>query len=309
MEIIRQTSNEIKIGNPSKSEVSNDVVQALLIILFMFGIPAIYLLSISTGTILNVFADFSLTGVIKVDCDRIEPKQVDCQVSKSKSFGFDKGESTTIKFVESASYSSEYIPILTDFAGNYYGKGEFQINSKIDKTKSFKSYQGSANEIVKSVNSFLASQQKSLTYIADDRTNPIILISLVIELIFVILILSLWILFIVIIYQLYLLVLGRFTDYSIILNKSQRSFKYIESKLILSKNIYECKFDDIAKVDVLPYSDSYDIPYGYRPRIIMASGDKHYLSTTSDRQVAIKIANDLNRFMGLPEEEDPVVKQ
>jgi hypothetical protein len=32
------------------------------------------------------------------------------------------------------------------------------------------------------------------------------------------------------------------------------------------------------------------------------------LDTVSDRQVAIKVANDLNRFMGLPEEEDPVVK-
>jgi hypothetical protein len=32
------------------------------------------------------------------------------------------------------------------------------------------------------------------------------------------------------------------------------------------------------------------------------------LDAISDRQVAIKIANDLNRFMGLPEEEDPVVK-
>jgi hypothetical protein len=33
------------------------------------------------------------------------------------------------------------------------------------------------------------------------------------------------------------------------------------------------------------------------------------LDNITDRQAAIKVANDLNRFMGLPEEEDPVVKQ
>jgi hypothetical protein len=41
----------------------------------------------------------------------------------------------------------------------------------------------------------------------------------------------------------------------------------------------------------------------------MTSNVKYYLNTISDRQVAIKIANDLNRFMGLPKEEDPVVKE
>jgi hypothetical protein len=41
----------------------------------------------------------------------------------------------------------------------------------------------------------------------------------------------------------------------------------------------------------------------------MNSGVKYNLDTVKDRQAAINAANNLNRFMGLPEEEDPVVKE
>jgi hypothetical protein len=64
---------------------------------------------------------------------------------------------------------------------------------------------------------------------------------------------------------------------------------------------------EIAKVDVLYETDSYKNIF-FTPRITMNSKLQFKLDAISDRQVAIKIANDLNRFMGLPEEEDPVVK-
>ena len=41
----------------------------------------------------------------------------------------------------------------------------------------------------------------------------------------------------------------------------------------------------------------------------MRSGQKYKLETMRDRQAAIDLANGLNRFVYLPEEEDPVVKK
>jgi len=262
-----------------------------------------------------------LTGVTRVSCDRVEPKQVDCQISKSKLFDFVQGESTTIKFVESAKYSGkyiEYVPIVTNYVGSNYGKGDFQITSKIDTTKSFESYQDSANKTVGSVNSFLASQEKTLIHIADDRTNPMVLVSLAIELFLILLILLIWFFILFSIYASFKVVLQHFSEeiiieQSITLNKSQRSFKYIgksQSTILGNKTDdceFNCNFTDVAKVDVLYSSDRYD-NISYIPRILIKSGGNHYLDRVRDRQVAIKVANDLNRFMGLPEEEDPVVK-
>jgi len=324
MRIISQTSNEIKIADlakGNKNESINTLFQILLPIIFIFGIPIVWFCFASISFITNVFADFYLTGVTRVSCDRVEPKQVDCQVSKSKLFDFVQGESTTIKFVESAKYSGEYIgyvPIVTDYVGSNYGKGDFQITSKIDTTKSFESYQDSANKTVGSVNSFLASQQKTLIHIADDRTNSMVLVSLAIELFLSLLILLIWFFILFSIYASFKMVLQHFsgkiiTEQSITLNKSQRSFKYIGiSQSILGKKTddceFNCNFTDVSKVDVRYYSDRYD-NISYVPRILMKSGIKHDLDRVSDRQVAIKIANNLNRFMGLPEEEDPVVKE
>jgi len=93
----------------------------------------------------------------------------------------------------------------------------------------------------------------------------------------------------------------------VILDKPNGLIRYAIRNLS-GKKINHYLFNKIAKVDVLYATDSYENIY-FTPRITIDSNLQFKLDTIRDRQVAIKIANDLNRFMGLPEEEDPVVKE
>jgi len=309
MKIISQTSNEIKIEawkEPSKEEeIANDLTVGYSLMASFFVLPILVFVAfpISKSIVLNGFKDFSLAGVLRINCVRVEPQQVDCQVSKSKDFGLIQGEPTSIKFVKSANYSVKNVGYSRDF---FQGKIEiyernFQITSKFGESKTFESSQDSGNAAVNSVNSFLASQQNSLNHISDDRTNPKILGSLAIA--FLLMSFILFGCFFVI-----RVLLKALAKKSIVLNNSQQSFNYIETRLILGEKKDSYKFTDVTKVDILYSTNSYDKIF-YKPRITMNSGVKYNLDTISDRQVAIKVANDLNRFMGLPEEEDPVVKE
>jgi len=191
------------------------------------------------------------------------------------------------------------IETVNSESANRY-KYNFQLINKFGGVKTFDSDQDTANKTIQSVNSFLASQQISLNYTVDGRTNPIVIVSLIFLLPF-----SLFILYVCFI--LWVIILRACSEEEIILNKYERSFICIETTFILGKKIDNYKFTDVAKVDVFYSSDSYN-NISFTPRITMTSGVKFSFDKSGDRQVAIKIANDLNRFMGLPEQEDPVVK-
>ena len=284
MKIISQTSNEIKIGKiPSKGSFKNN----LYFFLFVSFIFPVFPLGILIGA---MFPIISQIGVTRVICDRVEPQQVDCQVSQSKFFDLVRAEPVSMKFVRSAKYN--VIETVNTEKANTY-KYNFQLTNKFGGVKTFDSDQDTANKTVQSLNSFLASQQTSLKYIADDRLNPNLIIALVFNI-------SLCLFWLFIFFHIWRIILWLSSYREIVLNKSERSFSCIETTFILGKKIDNYKLTDVAKVDVLYY----DIP-----RITMTSGMKYDLDAIGDRQAAIKVANDLNRFIGLPEEEDPVVKE
>jgi hypothetical protein len=180
-------------------------------------------------------------------------------------------------------------------------KYNFQLINKFGEAKTFDGYEESAQKTAESVNSFLASQQTSLKLTVDDRSNPKLMISLVFAVLF-----NLFILFIC--FKIWLFILRVCSEKEIILNKSKNSFSYVQNRFIFGKKIEDYKLTDVVKVYVLYSSDSYD-NISFTPRIFINSKAKYNLDTIKDRQAAIKVANDLNRFIGLPEEEDPVVKQ
>ena len=292
MKIISQTNNEIIIEKTSSKGSFKDNLYFFLFIFFIFPFVPLGVFFVT------IFQGAALTGVARVNCDRVEPQQVDCQVSKSKFFDLLQGETINMKFVQSAKYN---VIEREDSEGKKSYKYNFQIANKFGEIKTFESSKDTADKTAQTINSFLASKQTYLKHSADDRSN----LGFVVGLAFALL-LNLFIIFLC--FNLWLFIVRTCSEKSIILNKSRLSFSYIENRFILGKKISDSKFFDISKVDILYSSDSYD-NISYTPRILMKSGVKHYLDRVSDRQVAIKIANDLNRFMGLPEEEDPVVKE
>jgi hypothetical protein len=291
MKIISQTSNEIRIEKTSSKGSFKDNLYFFLLVFFVFPfVPLVFFL-------FNILPDIFLIGVTRVICDRVEPQQVDCQVSKSKFFDLARVEPVSMKFVQSAKYN---LIQSEDIEGRKTYKYNFQFINKFGEVRTFDSHQESANQTIESVNSFLISQQTSLKYITDDRTNPMLIIGLLFALG-----INLFILFIC--FKIWLFILRTCSEKEIILNKSKNSFIYIQNRFILGKKIDDYKFTDVAKVDVLYANASYD-NIVFAPRITMTSGVKYNLDTIGDRQAAINVANDLNRFIGLPEEEDPVVK-
>jgi hypothetical protein len=167
MEITSQTTNEIKIGSKGGFK---DYLFILIPIsfIFLFSPPLFFLL--------YILPDISQTGVSRIICDRIEPQQVDCQVSKSKYFDLVRVEPVSIKFVRLAKFDvSEY---RNSEKTNTY-KHNFQLINKFGKEKTFDGYEESAQKTVESINSFLASQQASLKQTVDDRLSPMPMISLV----------------------------------------------------------------------------------------------------------------------------------
>lgn len=292
MKIIGQTRNEIRIEKTSSKGSFKDNFFFFLVVFFVFPIaPIAFFLT-------NIFPIISQTGVARVNCDRTELQQVNCRISQSKFLDLVESQPIDIKSVQSAKYNVIEIVDVDEKKTFTYN---FQLINKFKEVKTFDSSQEPASKIVTSINSFLASQQTSLEYNFDDRTSLIFAISLI----FVVLT-NLFILYVC--FKFWLSLLRGCSEKEIILNKSHRSFDYIQKRFILGTKVDTYKFTDVTKVDVLYSSDSYN-NISFIPRINMISGVKYNFETITDRQVAIGIANNLNRFVGLPEEDDPVVRE
>jgi hypothetical protein len=240
----------------------------------------------------------SKTGVVKIECDRVEPQQVDCQISKSNFFDLAKSKPLDYKFVQ----LSKYEDVDTNFTVNEKPvfRTRFLLTTKFGKKEVFEDINKlTASYISYSLNSFLDSNQKSLSYNYDERFNyPVLKLSFPTMVIFL-LVGSPFIWF-------GLLVLISYEE--VFLDKPNSLLKHTKRTLLGTKKINRYLFNEVAKVDVLYTTDSYS-NVSFTPRITINSKLQFKLDTIGDRQAAIKVANDLNRFMGLPEEEDPVVKQ
>ena len=286
MKIINQTSSKILISAPKNYSLPVDFIATVLVI----GSGFIF--------VPMLFMSFPLSqiGVLRVNCDRVEPQQVDCQISESKYLDFVQQEPLKYKFVNSAKYN--VIDKGKDSDGDQVYMYNFSLLTKFGEKVPFTSIKRStANSVASALNPFLQSKQESFRYTLDERSEPFLYIPVISVIpFFAVGFLSIWFAFSALVYS-----------EEIILDKSKYQLRHSERNLLGTK-VSSFRFNEVAKVDVLYATDSYKNVY-FTPRITMNSGVKYNLDTIRDRQVAINTANNLNQFIGLPEEEDPVVKE
>ena len=288
LKIVSQTNSEILIS----SKIPFLVKFTLFIFTFAFGSFFVFV------PMLFIPILFSEIGVLRISCDRVEPKQVDCQISKSKFLDLVKQEPLAYKFVNSAKYN---VITSKNSEGDSVYRYNFSLLTKFGEKVPFtRTSSSTAENVPSSLNPFLQSKQESFKYTLDEQTEsntlssfapiPLLLIFVVIGLNFV------------------RRAFSFLVDYEeILLDKSEYQLRHSKRR-ILGTKVNRYLFNEVAKVDVLYTTDSYS-NVSFTPRITINSKLQFKLDTIGDRQAAIKVANDLNRFMGLPEEEDPVVKQ
>jgi hypothetical protein len=283
MKIINQTSTEILIVSPKKSLVGSILMAGFsLFFVNAFMVAPLHMLDI--GSSISV-----LTESTKVSCDRVNPRQVNCEFIQSDLFSFSQQKTSNYQFVQGVKFNH------TNKA-----KVSFSFLTNTGEKEPLTTSRSTANAIVEPVNSFLKSKQKSFSYISDNSFNSSNSFSY----------LSLVFLAFSVFFGLALLwsaLTEPFKHDEILLEKLESKFQHTHKSIFGSK-VNQYQFTDIAKVDVLYSTDSYQ-NVSFNPRIMMRSGKQYILATMSDRQAAIDLANSLNRFVYLPEESDPVVKK
>jgi hypothetical protein len=288
LKIINQPDSEILIA-PKIS--SRDRLMTFMLLL-CFSLPFL------SVPIFSAFDYVSKTGVVKLECDLVEPKQVNCQISKSQFFDLVKTKPLDYKFVQLSEYEDVAIPNVT-INGEPVFRTRLILTTKFGKNEVFENISKlTASYISYSLNSFLDSNQKSLSYNYDERFNfpdPIFPFPMMVS-------------FFVVGGSVFWFALLAIISYEeVFLDKSNGLLRHSKNTF-LGMKINRYLFNEVAKVDVLYTTDSYS-NVSFTPRITINSKLQFMLDTIGDRQAAIKVANDLNRFIGLPEEEDPVVKR
>ncbi|NUN64065.1 hypothetical protein HCU40_04700 [Pseudanabaena biceps] len=289
LQIVSQSNSEIKISEP-KTGFSTRLIGFLCT--FIFGI----VFSFIPTTIIII--ESSKVGVLKINCDRIEPKQVSCQISKSQYFNLLQQKPFNYKLVNSAKYN---VIKDTDSEGDIIYRYNFSLLTEYGEKVPFLSVNSTtASTVVESLNSFMQSKQESFNYVLDDRSSN----DFVYEVFFFLFPLIFLMIGLVIIYISFSMLI----DYEeLYLDRYKRELKHIKKRLLGTK-INNYLFNEVAKIDVLYATDSYS-NISFIPRIIINTKLQFKLDAVTNCQVAINIANNLNRFVGLPEEEDPVVKK
>jgi|694.fasta_scaffold114088_2 hypothetical protein len=289
MKIIRQTSSEIVIASTEKSLVkSRWEAFANLLFANIFIVVPFYIfgnvLSLDIGSSIS-----ALTRSTKVSCDRVNPIQVNCEVIQSDFFSFGQQKKSNYQFVQGVKFNT------TNRATT-----SFSFLTNIGEKEPLTTSSATAYAIVDPVNFFVKSKQKSFSYTSDNSFNYSNAFNYF----------SLGFFVFCALFGLPLLwsaLASPFRKDQILLDKLESKFEYTQKSIFGSK-INQYQFTDIAKIDVVYSTDSYQNVF-FDPRITMRSGQKYMLETMRDRQAAIDLANGLNRFVYLPEESDPVVKK
>ena len=287
MKIVSQTQDEIIIASPKVTGTQKFLAFSIPLAVVVI-VPLVYFLT-----------QIAQIGVTRISCIRVEPKQVDCQISQSKYLDMTQQKSSDYKFVKIA----KFIEVESRSSeGRTSYRYNFSLITKFGEKIPFESTtEDTARKVVETINSFLISQQDSFSYAADDRFSLVGFTAYILAPILAFLGLVLparliWMMFLI-----------ELSCEEIILNKLQSRFQYTEEELT-KKWIKQFTFTDVAKVDVVYSTDSYD-NVSFVPRITLHSGKQFCLDKIGDRYAAIALSNNLNQFMGLPEEEDPVVKK
>jgi hypothetical protein len=284
MKIINQTSTEILIASPKKSLIKS---------LLMAGFSLFFVNSfiIVPFYVFNIKSLISESRVSKINCDRINPTQVNCQVVQTNLLGLGQSQTLDYQFVIGAKLNpTNRTTVNFSFITRLGEREPLNTNSSVL----------SVSEIVDPINTFIKLKQKSFNYTADNSFNNGNYTSYI----------SLGFLAFSVFFGFALLwsaLTEPFKHDEILLEKLESKFQHTHKSIFGSK-VNQYQFTDIAKVDVLYSTDSYQ-NVSFNPRIMMRSGKQYKLATMSDRQSAIDLANGLNRFVYLPEESDPVVKK
>lgn len=300
LQIISQNNYEIKISKP-KTEYSTRLISFLFTFIFGSVFSLISIIIFST-----LFSDI---GVLKISCDRIETEQVDCQISKSQYFDLVQQKPLNYKLINSARSN---ITKATDITGNFVYRSNILLITEYGTRIPFTVIKPSTTtKVITSLNSFIRSKQESFNYVLDERLDfPVAFVCIIFFLLVLLFIWgvgAIWI------------SLSILIDYEeLYLDKYKRELIYTNRTLFGTK-IHRYLFDEVTKINVLEVPSKINLVfttklvavaiYLYIPRIVINAKSQFKLAGVKDRQVAINIANSLNRFMGLPEEEDPVVKQ
>ena len=292
MKIIRQTQDEIFISTffiASRKVTGIQILLAFSISLAVVIIePLIYFL-----------AAIAEIGITRISCNRVEPTQVDCQISQSKYLDILQQKPLNYKFVQTAKFIK--VEGQSNEGKTLYDYNFSLITKSGEKTPFDSTRENTASKVVETINTFLISEQEFFRYEVDDRFSTISFTAFLLPtlIFFGLMLPALGLIWVIILMQL--------SYEEIILNKLQDRFQYTEEDLT-KKKVKQFTFKDVAKVDVVYVTDSYD-KVSFVPRITLHSGKQFRLDKIGDRQAAINIANNLNQFMGLPVEEDPIVKQ
>ncbi|GBO52413.1 hypothetical protein APA_82 [Pseudanabaena sp. lw0831] len=245
-------------------------------------------LSLSTFS----FRYFSKIGVIKIDCDRLKNTEVNCKILRSGASKFSQNNSVKIKGILKADLYVSTTKNLNSF------KVVFTVIKSFQKDDLFTynfDYQDECKSTFESINNFLYSKKVSFSNSYDRYSYDNSFYNNFLFFLFVFLLLfGLWNLIIAISLPFYY--------EKLLLNKLEMQLTYT-NRALFDVKVKQYAFTDITKVDLLPNSLDKNSSISFVPRLTVNYEDEYILGDIKDHQTALEFVNNLNKFIGLPEED------
>jgi hypothetical protein len=235
----------------------------------------------------------SKIGVIKTDCERIKNTKfnyINCKIFRSGDSKFPQNTSIEIRGILRAD--------LDVYRGTSKLPGRFKIEFFLITDNRFKynfDSEAESKSTFESINNFLNSKELSFSNSYDRYSYDNFFYN--IFLFFLrgfFFLFGLWIL--------YTAISIPFYHEKLLLNKLEMQLTYT-NRAFLDVKVKQYAFTDITKVDLLPNSPDKNNSISFVPRLTINYEDVYILGNIKDRQTALEFVNNLNKFIGLPEED------
>jgi len=245
----------------------------------------------------SYYRHFSKIGVIKTDCERFKNTKVNyinCKISRSGASKFSQNNSVELRGISKAN--------LYVYRGTSKLPGMFRIEFFLITDNRFEYGFDSEDEsksTFESINNFLNSKEVSFSnsydrYAYDNSFYNNFLFFL-------------WGFFFLIgLLSLIAAISLPFYYEKLLLNKLEMQLTYT-NRAFLDVKVKQYAFTDITTVDLLPDSPDKNNSISFVPRLTINYEDEYILGDIKDRQTALEFVKNLNKFIGLPEE-DAVLK-
>ncbi len=225
-------------------------------------------------------------GVIKIDCIRFKNDGVDCKIFRSGESHFPQNSLTTIQRILAVEVDKYKTKTSSRFSIRFTVSKQFKEDNVFIYDFDFQNESEKAFEII---NNFLRSNEPSLT-VSYDRYGldnfPFFL--------FLILFLP----------GLFLLVSALSSPFyyeEILLDKLETQLTY-KQRIVFDEKVKQYAFVDITKIDLLPTPPDKNEQISFIPRITINHEYEIRLGNIKDRQIADEFVDNLNKFIGLSEE-------